>query len=81
MQHLFILITPRESSRKGGIYISVSPDLHLPGRWPLLPLADWRAGKIPICVVGDDSEIRIESPTDPVHIAREEEFDAKGLIG
>jgi hypothetical protein len=49
-----------------GTYITVDPDRHNPQRWPLLPLADWQAGKIPVCVVHDDGRVTIEAPTDRV---------------
>ena len=51
-----------------GTYITVDPDRGTPQRWPLLPLADWQAGKIPVCVVHDDGRVAIEAPTDPVVI-------------
>ena len=71
----------RLSSRKGGLHISVSPDRHNPGRWPLLPLTDWRAGKIPVCVVDNQGGVRIESPTDPVEVRDEEGAAMPGVIG
>ncbi len=51
-----------------GTYITVDPDRRTPSRWPLLPLADWQAGKIPVCVVDDTGHARIEAMTDPVVI-------------
>ena len=51
-----------------GTYITVDPDRRTPQRWPLLPLADWQAGKIPVCVVDDTGHARIEAMTDPVII-------------
>jgi hypothetical protein len=36
------------------------------GRWPLLPLADWKAGKVPFVVrerVEGRTAIRVEGPT------------------
>jgi hypothetical protein len=50
----------------GGSRISVEPDRTFPQRWPLLPLADWRAGKIPVCVVDPDGNVLIENEMDPV---------------
>jgi hypothetical protein len=50
----------------GGSRISVEPDRNFPQRWPLLPLADWRAGKIPVCVVDPDGNVLIENEMDPV---------------
>ena len=52
----------------GGVLLSVKPDRHTAQRWPLLPLADWQAGKVPVCVVHPDGEVRIEGETDPVII-------------
>jgi xylan 1,4-beta-xylosidase len=61
-------------------YYAVNPDRHRPQRWPLLPLADWEAGKIPICVVHEDGRVTIEGEIEPVKViepAREE----PGIIG
>lgn len=52
----------------GGARISVNPDRHYPQRWPLFPLADWRAGKIPVCVIDATGNVTIEGETDPVII-------------
>lgn len=52
----------------GGARISVEPDRHISQRWPLLPLADWKAGKIPICVVDAAGNVTIEGKSDPVII-------------
>jgi hypothetical protein len=49
-------------------YIAVDPDRGRPERWPLLPLADWDAGKIPICVVHEDGSVTIEGEIAPVRI-------------
>ncbi len=49
-----------------GTRISVEPDTHYPQRWPLLPLADWKAGKIPICVVDRLGRVTIEGQIDPI---------------
>lgn len=69
----------------GGLYITVEPDRHHPQRWPLLPLADWKAGKIPVCVVGDRGQVSIESRIDPVVVhgndPDEAESKSAGLIG
>jgi xylan 1,4-beta-xylosidase len=51
-----------------GQKISINPDRHINQRWPLLSLADWTAGKIPICVVDTAGNVTVESPTDPVTI-------------
>ena len=50
----------------GGAYITVDPDRHKPQRWPLLPLADWKAGKIPVCVIDHHGKVTIEGQIDPV---------------
>jgi xylan 1,4-beta-xylosidase len=50
----------------GGAYITVDPDRHKPQRWPLLPLADWKAGKIPVCVIDHKGRVAIEGQIDPV---------------
>jgi len=55
-------LTPR------GSCITVNPDRHYAQRWPLLALADWKAGKIPVCVVDQHGEVRIEGEIDPVTI-------------
>ncbi len=69
----------------GGLYITVEPDRDRPQRWPLLPLADWKAGKIPVCVVDDQGQVTIESKIDPVVIhgsaLDESEHKSAGLIG
>lgn len=55
----------------GGTRISVDPDRSFPQRWPLLPLADWRAGKIPVCVVNNRGQVTIEGESDPITIQAE----------
>lgn len=62
----------------GGQLISVDPDRHVNQRYPLLPLADWDAGKIPVCVVDTEGRVTIESPTDPVHVRGDETDDVIG---
>ena len=65
----YFLSTPRlqiDRLAPGGAYITVDPNRSIPQRWPLLPLADWAARKIPVCVVGNDGRVTIEAPTDPV---------------
>lgn len=62
-----------------GTYITVNPDRHTPQRWPLLALADWQAGKIPVCVVDEHGKVSIEAPTDPVIIHGQED-DPDGSI-
>jgi len=50
----------------GGTRISVDPKRHYPQRWPLLALADWKAGKIPVCVVDTQGKVTIEGESDPI---------------
>ncbi len=69
----------------GGARISVDPDHGYAQRWPLLPLADWKAGKIPVCVVdcGDDEDVCrvvIETQLESVIIRGLDEGKA-GMIG
>lgn len=64
-----------------GTYITVDPDRHTPQRWPLLPLADWQAGKIPVCVVAEDGRVFIEAPTDPVNIVGKESDPGESISG
>jgi xylan 1,4-beta-xylosidase len=53
---------------KNGPSIKVNPDTHYPQRWPLFALADWKAGKIPVCVVTGEGRVVIEGEIDPVVI-------------
>jgi hypothetical protein len=82
----YLLAGPRlmiDRLAAGGAYITVDPDRQGPLRWPLLPLADWKAGKIPVCVVDDKGNVTIEAKIDPV-IIHGTESDAIGsadLIG
>ncbi len=64
-----------------GTYITVDPDRHSQQRWPLLPLADWQAGKIPVCVVHDDGRVTLEATTDPVVVRRSEEDPDSSVSG
>jgi hypothetical protein len=48
--------------------LAVDPDRTRPQRWPLLPLADWEAGKIPVCVVDGQGRVHIESEIEPVQV-------------
>ncbi|MFG0248841.1 MAG: glutaminase domain-containing protein [Phycisphaeraceae bacterium JB051] len=69
----------------GGARISVDPDHGYAQRWPLLPLADWKAGKIPVCVVdcgGDEEVCRvvIETQLESV-IIRGQDEGKTGMIG
>lgn len=63
----------------GGARISVDPDRDYPQRWPLFPLADWKAGKVPICVVNNRGQVHIEGESDPI-IVRGEPMES-GIIG
>lgn len=56
-------------------YYSVNPDRTMPHRWPLLPLADWEAGKIPICVVHASGRVTLEGEIEPVKVIQPTEAD------
>ncbi len=62
---------------KEGPKISVEPDAYRPQRWPLLALADWKAGKIPVCVVDPRGKVSIEGEIDPI-VVRGEAAGGKG---
>ena len=67
----YFLATPRliiDRHAPGGAYITVEPNTSTPQRWPLLPLANWHTGRIPVCVVDLDGHVTIEAETDPVII-------------
>ncbi len=69
----YLLAGPRlviDRLAAGGVYITVDPDRAGPLRWPLLPLADWTAGKVPVCVVDENGRVTIEGRIDPVIIHR-----------
>ena len=51
---------------------SVDPDRTYPQRWPLVALADWKAGKIPVCVVDAKGRVAIEGEIDPIIIRGQE---------
>jgi len=55
---------------EGGAKISVTPDRYRHSRWPLLPLADWAAGKIPVCVVDGEGRVAIEGELEEVEVRR-----------
>ncbi|MCC7147183.1 MAG: DUF4965 domain-containing protein [Phycisphaeraceae bacterium] len=61
-----------------GPRVTVAPHRHHPQRWPLLPLADWQARKIPVCVVDAEGRVTIECETDPV-IVRGEGVEPAGV--
>jgi hypothetical protein len=44
-----------------------------------MPLADWKAGKVPICVVDSQGRVTIEGESDPVLVRGEPV--ATGVIG
>ncbi|MEM1099424.1 MAG: DUF4965 domain-containing protein [Planctomycetota bacterium] len=74
----YFLATPRLTINRlapGGAYLTVEPDRHMPQRWPLLPLADWVAGRVPVCVVSADGRVTIEAPTDPVIVHSDEDSE------
>jgi len=80
----FLLAAPRlkiDRLAPGGARLIVDPDRHHPQRWPLLPLADWKAGKIPICVVTPSGRVYIENEADPIVIRGGDESLSKGMIG
>jgi len=65
----YFLAGPRmQIDRLDGEYFSVNPPRHRVMRWPLLPLADWNAGKIPVCVVDHEGRATIEGEIEPVKI-------------
>lgn len=59
-----------------GPYIAIDPDRYGAQRWPLLPLADWKAGKIPVCVVEESGRVIIEGETDPVIVLGDAEAES-----
>ncbi len=73
-----VLVIDRLSAGRGGTHIRVDPNRSEPARWPLLPLGDWKAGKIPVCVVDAWGHVRIESATDPVTIRGEDDPAQRG---
>jgi len=84
----YFLATPRlviDRLAPGGAYITVEPQTDTPQRWPLLPLADWHAGRVPVCVVDVHGRASIEAETDRVIIhGQDAEADtgaAAGMIG
>lgn len=53
---------------EGGPKISITPDRYRHSRWPLLALADWEAGRIPVCVVDGQGRVQIEGEVEKVDI-------------
>ena len=79
----FFLAYPRliiDRLAAGGARISVDPDRTSAQRWPLLPLADWKAGKIPICVVNESGRVFIEGEADPI-IIHNQQPEESSVIG
>jgi hypothetical protein len=77
----FIAAGPRlviDRLASGGPRITVNPDRHTPQRWPLLPLADWKAAKVPILVVDAHSQVTIECEMDPVIVHGQEQVEMIG---
>jgi hypothetical protein len=80
----YVLAHPRliiDRLAPGGAYITVEPDRNHRQRWPLLPLADWKAGKIPVCVVDPTGNVTIEGAIDPVIIHGQQPKRETELIG
>ncbi len=69
----------------GGSYITIEPNTSAPQRWPLLALANWHAGRVPVCVVDLHGKVTIEGETDPIIIHSPDQpkptSPAAGLIG
>jgi len=79
----FLLAGPRlviDRLAPGGQRFTVDPDRHYPQRWPLLPLADWKAVKVPVCVVQNNGKVFIEGEADPV-IVRGQLSEQEQMIG
>lgn len=67
----YLLASPRlvvDRLASGRKRFSVDPDRTHAQRWPLFPLADWRAGRIPVCVVDSQGQVSIEGESDPIFI-------------
>ena len=75
------LIVDKLAPGATGTYITIDPDRRTPARWPLLPLADWKAGKVPIAVVDGRGQVMIECEIDPIIIHGQEQVAEDGLIG
>ncbi|MCX5662383.1 MAG: DUF4965 domain-containing protein [Planctomycetota bacterium] len=71
----YLLAYPRlviDRLATGKARFSVDPDRTHAQRWPLFPLADWRAGRIPVCVVDANGHVSIEGESDPIFIHDEQ---------
>jgi hypothetical protein len=75
------LIMDKLAPGAGGTYITIDPDRTSPARFPLMPLADWKAGKVPIAVVTEEGEVRIESEIDRIIVHGQDKPSGEGLIG
>ncbi|MEM9788967.1 MAG: DUF4965 domain-containing protein [Planctomycetota bacterium] len=76
------LVIDRLAPGERSAYITVDPERGASARWPLLPLADWRAGKVPVCVVDAAGRVSIEGAIDAVIVHGEgEPATSAGLIG
>ena len=75
------LIIDKLAPGSSGTYITIDPDRTAPARFPLMPLADWKAGKVPIAVVTEDGEVRIESEIDRIIVHGQDKPSSEGLIG
>jgi len=51
-----------------GPRITIQPDRFRHSRWPLLALADWTAGRIPVCVVDYQGNVTIEGEIENVTV-------------
>ena len=79
----YLLAMPRlviDRLAPGGERISVEPDTSSPARWPLLPLADWKANRIPVCVVDEHEHVLIEGEIENI-IIHGESSQTSGVIG
>ncbi|MEM6749760.1 MAG: DUF4965 domain-containing protein [Planctomycetota bacterium] len=79
------LVIDRLAPGPTGSAISIDPNRSAPSRWPLLPLADWKAGKVPVSVVDGNGRATLECEIEAVEILGEapgaEPRVAGGLIG
>ncbi|MEM7681933.1 MAG: DUF4965 domain-containing protein [Planctomycetota bacterium] len=62
------LVVDRLAPGPTGSAISIDPDRSAPSRWPLLPLADWKAGKVPVSVVDRNGRATLECEIEAVEI-------------
>lgn len=79
---LYLLAQPRlvvDRLAAGGPRVTIDPPRNMPQRWPLLALADWKAGKVPVCVVDSEGEVSVENETDPI-VMLGSETEESGII-